>query len=177
MRERARVCVECVQRVFVCCGVVRLVVVTVILFYFCFVASCTFDVTVNDNEAPSLICPADYTVPADDANQGATVDLTADLTDVVSSDNCGINANAIAISDPSSADAAILPPGSNVITVSAVDVNGNAASCTYVVEVLPIGACCGGASGCVDGVVDCQNGGTWVADTTCANDCGKCQRF
>jgi hypothetical protein len=133
-------------------------------------------VIVGDNEPHSMACPADYTVTADGVNQGATVDLTNDLANVAAVDNCGIDVGDIWISDPTPVKPAVLPVGSNVITVSGVDVNDNPESCTYVVTVLAVGACCGAPNvGCIDGVVlaDCPEGGFWQADTKCSEDCGN----
>jgi hypothetical protein len=119
----------------------------------------------------TLTCPANYKVPADGVHRGATVDLTKDLLNGNVVDSCG-GVDGISISDPLPANAAQLSPGRNVITVAA----GSVATCTYVVEVSPVGACCGAPNvGCIDGVVlaDCPEGGFWVADTKCSEDCGN----
>jgi hypothetical protein len=122
----------------------------------------------------SLKCPADYHVQANDGNGGAIVDLTQDLLNGAVVDMCG-GVDDIAISDPLPANAARLSPGPNVITVSGVDTNGNPASCTYVVEVASVGACCGAPNvGCIDGVglADCPDGANWIANGKCSEDCG-----
>jgi hypothetical protein len=134
---------------------------------------CSFPVTINDVEKPSITCPANYEIAADGANQGAVRDLTPDLANVVANDNCGIQSKTI--TNPSTLPAQ-LAVGDNVITVTVTDGNNNDKTCTYNINVLPVGACCGAPNvGCIDGVVlaDCPEGGFWAADTTCSEDCGN----
>jgi hypothetical protein len=131
-------------------------------------------VTVNDNEKPVISCPANYEIAADGVGQGAVRDLTPDLANVVANDNCGIQSKTII--NPSTFAPAQLNIGDNEITVKVVDVNNNEETCTYNINVLPVGACCGAPNvGCIDKVVlaKCPEGGFWQADTTCSEDCGN----
>jgi hypothetical protein len=135
--------------------------------------SCSFTVTISDNESPKISCPANYEIKADGVNQGARVDLTQDLPKVVANDNCGVRSKAI--SSPSPSSPAQLNIGNNEIQVTVTDFANNEATCTYNIKVVPVGACCGAPNvGCIDGVVlaDCPEGGFWVADTKCSADCG-----
>jgi hypothetical protein len=133
---------------------------------------CSFTIEVIDNENPSISCPNNYQVVADAAGQGALVDLTPDLANIVVNDNCGIQSKTI--TDPASFAPAELEPGVNVITATAVDIHGIGNTCTYNIDVVPLGACCGASpSGCIDVVrADCPDDGFWVKDTKCSEDCG-----
>jgi hypothetical protein len=128
---------------------------------------------VVDNESASTTCPASDEIAADGVNQGARVDLTRDLPKVVASDNCRVRSKTV--SSPSPSSPAQLNIGNNEITVTVTDFADNEATCTYNIKVVPVGACCGAPNvGCIDGVVlvDCPEGGFWVADTKCLEDCG-----
>jgi hypothetical protein len=116
----------------------------------------------------------DYEIAADGVNQGSIHDLTSDLTNIVVNDNCGVQSTTI--TNPASFVAAQLNPGINVITATTIDINGNQQSCTYNINVLPIGACCGvDPTGCIDGIVqeECPDNGNWVANTKCSEVCGN----
>ncbi|MAK35139.1 MAG: hypothetical protein CMC15_03055 [Flavobacteriaceae bacterium] len=89
-------------------------------------ASCTFDVTVTDNEPPVAVC-MDLTVQLD-ASGNASI-TPADI-DGGSSDNCGIASLAITPSTFSCADV-----GPNTVTLTVTDVNGNSSTCTSTVTV------------------------------------------
>jgi hypothetical protein len=135
---------------------------------------CTFTIKTDDNEAPTMNCPADYEIAAD-SDVGASYDLTRDLANIAD-DNCALQSTTI--TNPSSFAPAQLNIGDNQITGMAIDVNGNDHTCSYNVKVVPIGACCGGD---VDN--NCQNdytrqqcntdNGQFKVNGVCANDCGK----
>ncbi|MDC8002662.1 HYR domain-containing protein [Aureisphaera galaxeae] len=88
---------------------------------------CTAVVTVEDTLPPTVNCQ-DITVILD-ASGNASI-LPSDV-DAGSSDNCGIASSSLDISSFSCADV-----GTNTITLSVMDVNGNTASCTAMVTVL-----------------------------------------
>jgi hypothetical protein len=89
------------------------------------VSTCTFDIEVNDNEAPALTCPADINVLSAPGKCGATVPYSAVVTD-----NCpGVNV----LYSPGSFS--VLPVGVTVVTVTATDSSGNPSNCTFTVTV------------------------------------------
>ncbi|MFL6277377.1 MAG: HYR domain-containing protein, partial [Blastocatellia bacterium] len=90
-------------------------------------ASCTFTVTVNDNEAPHVVCPANIT-QSTDANVCTAVVTYATAT---ATDNCpGVGA---VTCTPASGTA--FPKGINTVTCSVTDASSNAGSCTFTVTV------------------------------------------
>ncbi len=88
---------------------------------------CTAVVTVEDNLPPMVNCQ-NITVILD-ASGNASI-LPSDV-DAGSTDNCGIASSTLDVSNFSCSDI-----GTNNITLSVTDVNGNTASCTAVVTVL-----------------------------------------
>ncbi|MCW5907365.1 MAG: HYR domain-containing protein [Chitinophagales bacterium] len=89
-------------------------------------ATCSFTVTVTDNEAPSIACPADVAVNAD---AGACSATGVALGNPVTADNCGVDT--ITNNAP-----ATFPVGATTVTWTVIDVNGNSATCTQTVTVL-----------------------------------------
>ncbi|MDW3650119.1 MAG: HYR domain-containing protein [Bacteroidia bacterium] len=89
-------------------------------------ASCDFDITITDNEAPNVITQP-VTVQLD-ANGSASISVN-DI-DNGSSDACGIDTRVLDISSFSCDDL-----GNNTVTLTVTDVNGNVASATAVVTV------------------------------------------
>ncbi|HBC05844.1 MAG TPA: hypothetical protein DC015_17025, partial [Aequorivita sp.] len=90
-------------------------------------ATCSFDVTINDNEAPVANCAAPFTIQLD-ANGDASITV-ADI-DNGSTDNCAIASTSIDITDFTCADV-----GPNTVTLTVTDVNGNSSTCTTIVTV------------------------------------------
>ena len=88
-------------------------------------ASCSQVVTVEDTEAPTIVCPADVTVSAD---SGVCTASNVSLGSETTSDNCSVAS--ITNDAP-----AVFPLGSTTITWIVTDGSGNAASCTQVVTV------------------------------------------
>ena len=90
-------------------------------------ATCTFTVTVNDNQPPVLLdCPEDMIVPLDVGQNQAFVTWTAPTA----ADNCGA-------SDPNAAyePGDFFPVGTTTVTYTTVDGAGNTASCSFDVTV------------------------------------------
>lgn len=89
--------------------------------------SCSFTVTVNDNEKPTVSCPADITQANDTGLCSAVVSFSA-----TASDNCpGATANC------SPASGSTFPKGTTTVTCSATDTSGNtsATTCSFTVTV------------------------------------------
>ena len=89
-------------------------------------ATCSFDVTVTDNEPPVAVC-ADITIQLD-SNGDASI--TAADVDGGSTDNCGIASLAISQSTFTCADV-----GPNNVTLTVTDVNGNVSTCVALVTI------------------------------------------
>jgi hypothetical protein len=88
-------------------------------------ASCTASVTVVDQTAPGVTCPASRV--AECVNGGAAVDFAADA---MATDNCGVNAFSCA--PPSGSTFAL---GTTPLSCTATDTSGNTASCAFDVTV------------------------------------------
>jgi hypothetical protein len=100
-------------------------------------ASCSFDVTVNDTENPTITCPANITTNTDPGVCGAVVTYN-----ITSSDNCpgeAINQTAGLTSG------SVFPIGTTTNTFVVTDAAGNKASCSFDVTVvdneLPVISC------------------------------------
>ncbi|HKQ07160.1 MAG TPA: HYR domain-containing protein [Blastocatellia bacterium] len=87
---------------------------------------CTFTVTVNDTQPPSITCPANVTVVSPAPGSGAT----ATYPPPVASDNCpGVTT---ACTPPSGS---MFPIGTTTVTCTATDTSGNTATCSFTVSV------------------------------------------
>jgi gliding motility-associated-like protein len=91
-------------------------------------AQCSFDVTVNDTENPTIICPLDITVANDPGVCGAIVNFAAP----VGADNCPGAATALIAGLPSGS---IFPVGVTVVTYEVTDASGNTTQCSFNVTV------------------------------------------
>lgn len=89
-------------------------------------ATCTQNVTVKDNQNPTITCPADVVVNADNGLCRAT---NVNIGTPATGDNCGVQGT-------SNDGPASYPVGTTVVTWTATDVNGNTATCTQNVTVL-----------------------------------------
>jgi hypothetical protein len=88
-------------------------------------ASCSFDIIVNDTEAPTAVCPADITVGNGAGQCGANVNFSIpDPTD-----NCSANSSA------SLASGSFFSVGTTPVTVTATDGADNQNQCTFNVTV------------------------------------------
>jgi hypothetical protein len=89
------------------------------------ISTCTAVITVQDQVAPSILCPADVTVSTDAGLCTASGVL---LGSPVTADNCGV--------DMVSNDApSTFPVGNTTVTWTVTDVHGNSATCTQLVTV------------------------------------------
>ena len=89
-------------------------------------SSCSFSITVVDNEAPIALCE-DITIQLDEMGIAT---LTA--TDVlgVNTDNCGVASSSI---DIGNFDCSSL--GDTLVTVTTTDINGNSTACSAIVTI------------------------------------------
>jgi subtilisin-like proprotein convertase family protein len=92
--------------------------------------SCTFTITVNDTQPPTIICPPNQTVVS--ANPGDPVVVNYPLPTVT--DNCP---GATVICTPPSGST--FPPGTTTVTCTATDGAGNTASCSFTVSTFDAG--------------------------------------
>ena len=88
--------------------------------------ACTFDVTVNDTQAPAITCPADINVSNDAGQCSAIVNFEATALD-----NCGGAVSITYSQDPGTS----FPIGETVVIVTATDDKGNASNCSFTVTV------------------------------------------
>lgn len=87
--------------------------------------SCSFKVTVNDTQAPTISCPANITVNAPSGSCSATVNFA-----VTASDNCGVPTVVT-----SKASGSVFPLGTTMVMATATDAAGNSRSCSFAVTV------------------------------------------
>ena len=92
-------------------------------------SQCTATVTVEDNIAPLMNCPADFTVGTDIGICGATVSFA----DPIALDNCGVLSVVQTAGLPSGS---VFPVGPSLIEYTATDVNGNTTTCNFTVTVV-----------------------------------------
>jgi hypothetical protein len=90
--------------------------------------TCTFTVTVNDTQPPSITCPANIVVAAAASCPPAT-SRTVNYT-VTATDNCpGVT---VVCNPPSGS---VFPVGTTTVNCTATDAHGNTASCSFTVTV------------------------------------------
>ncbi|MFN5032397.1 MAG: beta strand repeat-containing protein, partial [Flavobacteriia bacterium] len=125
--------------------------------------TCTFDITVTDDEDPTITCVADQALNTDAGVCTYTIAGTA--LDATGSDNCSITIDYVLSGDNtgtgSSLDGVVLNPGVTNVLWTATDGSGNAVTCSYTITVtdveLPVITLCGA-----------------VIDTTVVADAGVC---
>ena len=94
------------------------------------IATCSFTVTVTDNEAPSITCAAAQTQTADAGVCKAAVTVVGPAT----GDNCGVAG--VTNSYNNTADASgTYPVGTTTVTWTVTDIHGNSSSCTQTITV------------------------------------------
>lgn len=89
-------------------------------------SSCSFAVTVQDTQPPSITCPANVTVSNSPGQCSAAVNYPSPSA----SDNCGVVG--LACSPQSGSTFAV---GSTTVNCTATDASGNTASCSFTVTV------------------------------------------
>ncbi|MDW8231074.1 MAG: HYR domain-containing protein, partial [Saprospiraceae bacterium] len=94
-------------------------------------ATCSFTVTVKDNEAPKLTCPTPVN-PYSTAPGKCDTSLTFSA---VASDNCGVTPIGYKIDTLSISFPHKFPLGSTTVVATVTDVNGNTTTCSFAVVV------------------------------------------
>jgi len=97
-------------------------------------SSCSMQITVEDNEAPTINCAADMTVSAN------SIDCDSAMVTVVASsanDNCGVTSLSNDYTGTSDASA-MYPIGTTTVVWTASDASANTASCSLDVTVMPL---------------------------------------
>lgn len=101
------------------------------------ISNCSFDVTVNDDEAPIAVCN-NITVQLDAAGNATIV--ANDIDGGTSSDNCGVATTSVS---PDVFDCSNV--GANTVTLTVDDIHGNTSTCTATVtiedNVAPVALC------------------------------------
>lgn len=92
--------------------------------------TCSFTVTVNDNEAPTWACIPDTIV---DQEIGGVCFATVDWVPPVADDNCGVD-TVFSTHEPGD----LFPVGVTTVTYTAVDTTGNSSTCSFNVTVLDV---------------------------------------
>jgi uncharacterized repeat protein (TIGR01451 family) len=90
--------------------------------------SCSFTVTVNDTQPPSITCPTNLSVPAT-SSAGAVVDYSP----ATAEDNCP----GVATPSCTEPSGSLLPVGATTVTCTVADVAGNQSACSFLVSVTP----------------------------------------
>jgi gliding motility-associated-like protein len=102
------------------------------------VTSCSFTITVVDNQSPVIACPANISVNATAGTCGAVVNFVAP----VGTDNCS---GVVTTQTAGLASGSLFPVGVTTQTFTATDASNNATSCSFTITVVdnqaPVIAC------------------------------------
>ncbi|MDB4678451.1 HYR domain-containing protein, partial [bacterium] len=128
-------------------------------------ASCSFTVTITDNQNPTIICPANISVNSTAGVCGATVSYAA----VTSSDNCpGQTVSTFS----GGASGSTFPIGTSTVVLRATDASSNTAQCSFTVTVTdnenPVLSCPSNITQAND-PGDCFAAVTWIPATATDN--------
>ena len=128
-------------------------------------ATCEFNITVEDLEAPGLTCPANITVPASANGCGAAVSWPIPVT----SDNC----DTLLVPTSNVPPGAFFPAGTTIVSYQVVDNSGNSANCSFLVTVneitAPVFSNCPGDILIFLPTNDCDTTVTWTEPTATDN--------
>lgn len=91
---------------------------------------CTSTVTVEDDEAPSITCPADVVASNDNGNCTAALTISSPTT----TDNCSVASVSNDYNNTSDASDTY-PVGTTTVTWTVTDIHGNSSTCTQLVTV------------------------------------------
>lgn len=130
-------------------------------------ASCSFNVSVNDNQTPTISCPADITTNTDANSCEATVNVG---TPTVNDNDPNVTVNGTrSDSQPLNAP---YPKGTTTITWTATDSAGNSASCQQTVTVNDTTAPVITLNGSASMTVECHTSFT-DPGATASDNCGS----
>ncbi|MEO9893797.1 HYR domain-containing protein [Aurantibacter sp.] len=93
-------------------------------------ATCSFTVTVEDNEEPILVCAANI---EETANEGESISLIIEAPEYT--DNCGLQPNLMGVRDDNLEMSDPFSIGTTIITWSISDLTGNVGTCSQTVTV------------------------------------------
>ncbi len=91
-------------------------------------ASCSFTVTVTDDEAPAISCPEDILMTADEGQCGAIVNYDMPTA----TDNCGVSEVSLI---EGAASGSFFSVGETTVTYMAIDDAGNTTECSFTVTI------------------------------------------
>ena len=107
------------------------------------IAICSFNVTVTDNELPTVTCPSDITQPADAAQTTASVTVP----DASANDNCSVTLLTWVMTGATTASSPVsginqvgvftFNEGITTVTYTATDAAGNTGTCSFTVTIQP----------------------------------------
>ena len=134
----------------------------------CGSVTCTFTVTINDNENPVVSCPANATVSCDASTATAATGVAT------ATDNCGVTS--VTNSDVSTQSANVNDAAHYNYTISrtwtALDVNGNSSSCVQTITVqdvtTPVVACPSNTTVSCDASTAVEANGSATATDNCS---------
>ena len=96
-------------------------------------ASCSFTVTVNDTQPPTITCPANITAVTDQNACPAPACQTVTFPPPVATDNCpGVT---VVCNPPSGS---CFPIGVTTVTCTATDASGNTATCSFTISTFDV---------------------------------------
>ncbi len=113
--------------------------------------TCSFDITVNDDELPTITCDSDINIVLPDGDCEGIVNYALPIVN----DNCGI-ASTTLIDGIESGE--LFPVGATTVTYETVDLSGNSAQCSFTVTLTEN----------VAPTINCPS------DITVSNDPGQC---
>lgn len=96
---------------------------------------CSFDVEVNDNENPDIICPPNVTVNAAGSPSCVYTVVGSEFDAALPTDNCSVSTYGNSINGTATLAGEPLSYGTNSIDWSVADASGNVDMCTFTVEV------------------------------------------
>ncbi len=96
-------------------------------------SACAFSVTVNDTQAPAIVCPADITTTADTlaAPGGGTIGSVVTYPNPTVTDGCAGSSLVGCVP----ASGSFFPVGATTVTCTAQDMSGNTTTCSFTVTV------------------------------------------
>ncbi|MFN8393529.1 MAG: HYR domain-containing protein [Bacteroidia bacterium] len=128
-------------------------------------STCTYNVVVTDNQAPSALCQSDSLT----LGGGGSGSITASDIDGGSTDNCGVQSITASVTNFTCSDI-----GTNSVVLTITDVNGNTSSCTAIVYVVaaPLAVAMQPNTNACGYNVTCAGGNDGVASANATGGCG-----